>query len=55
MNAIPAAGSYVLLGFAAVFIVFSLVNLGKSTRLGLPTVRTKLKIHGIYRISRNAM
>jgi protein-S-isoprenylcysteine O-methyltransferase Ste14 len=47
--------SYVLLGLAAAFIVFSLVNLGKSTRLGLPTVQTELKTHGIYRISRNPM
>jgi protein-S-isoprenylcysteine O-methyltransferase Ste14 len=47
--------SYVLLGVAAVFIVLSLVNLGSSTRLGLPTGATELKTGGIYRVSRNPM
>jgi protein-S-isoprenylcysteine O-methyltransferase Ste14 len=47
--------SYVCLGVAAVFIVVSLVNLGASTRLGLPTGATELKTGGIYRVSRNPM
>jgi protein-S-isoprenylcysteine O-methyltransferase Ste14 len=47
--------SYVFLGVAAVFIVLSLVNLGASTRLGLPTDATELKTGGIYRVSRNPM
>ena len=38
-----------------VFTVFSLVNLGKSTRLGLPTEDTTLKTSGIYKLSRNPM
>jgi protein-S-isoprenylcysteine O-methyltransferase Ste14 len=37
------------------FTVISLVNLGKSTRLGLPSDDTKLKTNGIYKISRNPM
>jgi protein-S-isoprenylcysteine O-methyltransferase Ste14 len=47
--------SFVFLGVAAVFIIMSLVNLGASTRLGLPTGATELKTCGIYRISRNPM
>jgi protein-S-isoprenylcysteine O-methyltransferase Ste14 len=47
--------SFVFLGVAAVFIIMSLVNLGGSTRLGLPTDATELKTGGIYRISRNPM
>jgi len=37
------------------FMICSLVNLGASTRLGLPEERTALKTAGIYRISRNPM
>ncbi|MGC2165619.1 MAG: methyltransferase [Gallionella sp.] len=47
--------SYAILGVAFVFIVSSLVILGQSTRLGLPTGRTELKTGGIYRVSRNPM
>lgn len=47
--------SYLLLVVAAVFIICSLVSLGRSTRLGLPTGQTKLKTGGIYRVSRNPM
>jgi protein-S-isoprenylcysteine O-methyltransferase Ste14 len=45
--------SYILLAVGAVFIVFGLVSLGKSTRLGLPTGQTELKTGGAYRVSRN--
>ena len=37
------------------FIIISLINLGKSTRLGLPVDNTSLKTTGIYKISRNPM
>ena len=47
--------SSMLLVVAAVFVVSSLVSLGKSTRLGLPTGRTELKTGGVYRVSRNPM
>ncbi len=33
----------------------SMLNLGKSTTLGLPTVETQFKNGGLYRISRNPM
>jgi protein-S-isoprenylcysteine O-methyltransferase Ste14 len=33
----------------------SLINLGASTRLGLPASQTSFKTHGIYRFSRNPM
>jgi len=46
----------VILLFAGLLItVISLVNLGKSTRLGLPSDDTKLKTNGLYKISRNPM
>ena len=38
-----------------IFTLMSLINLGKSTRLGLPTENIQLKTAGIYRISRNPM
>ncbi len=38
-----------------VFIVLSLINLGKSTRLGLPKESTDFKTIGLYKISRNPM
>jgi protein-S-isoprenylcysteine O-methyltransferase Ste14 len=47
--------SYSLLVVAAVFFVSSLMSLGRSTRLGLPTGQTKLKTGGVYRVSRNPM
>jgi len=37
------------------FIVISLINLGPSTRLGLPSENTILKTNGLYKISRNPM
>lgn len=48
-----AALFILILGLAA--IVISLINLGSSTRLGLPTDNTELKSNGIYRLSRNPM
>jgi protein-S-isoprenylcysteine O-methyltransferase Ste14 len=47
--------SFILTGLALVLITISLFNLGKSTRLGLPNTDTKLKINGLYKISRNPM
>jgi protein-S-isoprenylcysteine O-methyltransferase Ste14 len=35
--------------------IFSLINLGRSTRLGLPSSNTVLKTYGLYRITRNPM
>ena len=36
-----------------VFVIISTVNLGRSTRLGLPSDDTVLKTDGLYKISRN--
>jgi protein-S-isoprenylcysteine O-methyltransferase Ste14 len=47
--------TYFLIFVGAIFIVFSCINLGKSTRLGIPSGETVLKSGGIYRISRNPM
>lgn len=64
LNVIPCSGVQILyLQWFSIFIlvtglmivVISLVNLGKSTRLGLPTENTTLKTNGIYRFSRNPM
>ena len=44
-----------ILLLSLVFIVFSLINLGKSTRLGLPKESTDFKTKGLYKISRNPM
>jgi protein-S-isoprenylcysteine O-methyltransferase Ste14 len=38
-----------------VLVVISLINLGSSTRLGLPTDKTVFKTNGLYKISRNPM
>jgi protein-S-isoprenylcysteine O-methyltransferase Ste14 len=38
-----------------IFIVISLIHLGKSVRIGLPSEETTLRMAGIYRISRNPM
>jgi len=37
------------------FIIISLIFLGKSVRIGLPSENTTLRIAGIYQISRNPM
>jgi len=47
--------SLVLLLIGLIFTFVSLINLGKSTRLGLPSEDTTLKTNGIYRFSRNPM
>ncbi|MBK7172300.1 MAG: isoprenylcysteine carboxylmethyltransferase family protein [Bacteroidales bacterium] len=47
--------SIILLFAGLLFTVISLVNLGKSTRLGLPSEDTTLKTNGIYKFSRNPM
>jgi len=45
--------SIVLAIAAAILILLGKVNLGSSTRLGLPKGDTKLKTNGIYLLSRN--
>jgi protein-S-isoprenylcysteine O-methyltransferase Ste14 len=47
--------SIVILLIGLVFVVWSMINLGKSTRLGLPTEKTIFKTHGLYAVSRNPM
>ena len=45
----------IVLCIGLIFTIVSLINLGKSTRLGVPTEDTELKTHGLYQISRNPM
>jgi len=47
--------SYFTLLSGLLFIIFSLINLGKSTRLGLPDEKTVFVKKGLYRFSRNPM
>lgn len=47
--------SFVFLIVGLLFTVFSLINLGSSTRFGLPTEKTEFKTNGLYKISRNPM
>ena len=47
--------SYVILLIGLVFVIFSSINLGSSTRLGLPYENTVFKTNGLYTISRNPM
>ncbi len=47
--------SYVILFAALYFIFASLINLGRSTRVGLPVEETKLRTGGLYKYSRNPM
>ena len=47
--------SFVILAIAAFFVVISLINLGRSTRFGIPTNETLFKTSGLYKISRNPM
>ncbi len=64
LNIIPHPGihnaylqlfSILLLAISLVIVTLSLIDLGKSTRLGLPTEKTTLKTNGVYRYSRNPM
>ena len=47
--------AYFLMGWGLLAIVISLINLGSSTRFGLPTKNTQFKTNGIYKLSRNPM
>ena len=47
--------SYVILLTGLILIVFSMINLGRSTRLGLPSENTVFKTNGLYKMSRNPM
>ncbi|HPO49530.1 MAG TPA: isoprenylcysteine carboxylmethyltransferase family protein [Spirochaetota bacterium] len=47
--------SYPFLIIGLFFTIISMINLGKSTRLGLPSEDTKFKTNGLYKISRNPM
>jgi len=47
--------SYVLGTIGLVCFILSMISLGKSTRLGLPSGKTALKTGGMYSISRNPM
>ena len=47
--------SVFILLIGLIFTVVSLINLGKSTRLGLPSNDTELKTNGLYKFSRNPM
>jgi protein-S-isoprenylcysteine O-methyltransferase Ste14 len=47
--------SYLALIVGLIFIVFSIINLGRSTRLGLPSEETAFKKSGLYKFSRNPM
>lgn len=47
--------SYVVLALGLAITTISMINLGSSTRLGLPVEQTTLRQNGLYRISRNPM
>ena len=47
--------SYLLVFLGLIITIISLINLGSSTRLGLPFENTTLKSNGLYKISRNPM
>ena len=47
--------SYLTALTAFLLITWSVIDLGKSTRLGLPKEQTVLKTKGIYKLSRNPM
>jgi protein-S-isoprenylcysteine O-methyltransferase Ste14 len=46
---------YFVLCSGLLLVIISVFNLGNSTSLGLPTEKTLLKTHGLYRFSRNPM
>jgi len=45
--------AHILLGIGLILVFMSLMSLGYSVRLGLPSEKTELKTKGIYRFSRN--
>jgi protein-S-isoprenylcysteine O-methyltransferase Ste14 len=47
--------SYIILIIGLFFSILSIINLGSSTRLGLPSEDTVLKTNGLYKLSRNPM
>ena len=47
--------SFFILGLGLIFTIFSMINLGKSTTLGLPEKDTVFKNNGLYKVSRNPM
>jgi protein-S-isoprenylcysteine O-methyltransferase Ste14 len=47
--------SFITFGVGLILVIFSLINLGKSTRLGLPDEDTELQTNGLYRFSRHPM
>lgn len=47
--------SLIILAAGLAISVLSIVNLGRSTRLGLPTGNTEFKTGGLYKFSRNPM
>ena len=47
--------AYGLTFFGLLIVIISLINLGNSTRFGLPTNSTSFKTKGLYRLSRNPM
>ena len=56
-NPIPVLvwSACVLFAMGLCLSIISILNLGRSTRLGLPTESTVLKTAGLYRFSRNPM
>jgi protein-S-isoprenylcysteine O-methyltransferase Ste14 len=47
--------SFMTFGMGLILVMCSLINLGKSTRLGLPEEDTELQTNGLYRFSRHPM
>jgi protein-S-isoprenylcysteine O-methyltransferase Ste14 len=47
--------AFAIMSVGFIAVVLSSINLGRSTRLGLPSDDTQLKTKGIYKISRNPM
>ena len=47
--------SIIIFLLGIIFVVISIINLGKSIRLGLPQNNTLFKTNGIYKFSRNPM
>jgi protein-S-isoprenylcysteine O-methyltransferase Ste14 len=57
VHSVPKLGyvAYALLLMGLFLTIVSLINLGRSTRLGLPQEDTVFKTGGLYRFSRNPM